>query len=134
MRQFEGDDFRHQGFCKYRCVLILSKITRTSILLILKISHCSVSSFIIGHQVHRRQHTGERPYSCAECRREFTNWANYNKHMKRRHRSDSDPNSINTIRNSNRTYQVWSFIVICLYLIKNIEDEIQNYNLACFLY
>lgn len=121
MRQFEGNDFIHRGFCKYRCVLILSKITLASILLIFKKSH-SVRSFILSHQVHRRQHTGERPYSCAECRREFTNWANYNKHMKRRHRNDSDPNSINTIRNSNRTYQVWSFNVICLSLIENIED------------
>ncbi|KAH1024406.1 zinc finger protein 2 [Dendroctonus ponderosae] len=34
---------------------------------------------------HRRQHTGERPYSCTECQHHFTNWPNYNKHMKRRH-------------------------------------------------
>ncbi|XP_012251182.2 zinc finger protein 85-like isoform X2 [Athalia rosae] len=34
---------------------------------------------------HRRQHTGERPYSCIECQHHFTNWPNYNKHMKRRH-------------------------------------------------
>lgn len=34
---------------------------------------------------HRRQHTGERPYSCHECQHHFTNWPNYNKHMKRRH-------------------------------------------------
>lgn len=34
---------------------------------------------------HRRQHTGERPYSCHECQHYFTNWPNYNKHMKRRH-------------------------------------------------
>ena len=36
-------------------------------------------------QTHRRQHTGERPYSCTECQHHFTNWPNYNKHMKRRH-------------------------------------------------
>ncbi len=36
-------------------------------------------------QTHRRQHTGERPYSCVECQHHFTNWPNYNKHMKRRH-------------------------------------------------
>lgn len=36
-------------------------------------------------QTHRRQHTGERPYSCLECQHHFTNWPNYNKHMKRRH-------------------------------------------------
>ncbi|XP_050309715.1 gastrula zinc finger protein XlCGF26.1-like isoform X1 [Anthonomus grandis grandis] len=34
---------------------------------------------------HRRQHTGERPYSCTECQHHFTDWPNYNKHMKRRH-------------------------------------------------
>lgn len=34
---------------------------------------------------HRRQHTGERPYSCLECQHHFTNWPNYNKHMKRKH-------------------------------------------------
>lgn len=28
---------------------------------------------------------GERPYSCNECQHHFTNWPNYNKHMKRRH-------------------------------------------------
>jgi len=38
-----------------------------------------------GAQTHRRQHTGERPYSCLECQHHFTNWPNYNKHMKRRH-------------------------------------------------
>ncbi|XP_013176187.1 PREDICTED: zinc finger protein 62 homolog [Papilio xuthus] len=34
---------------------------------------------------HIRQHTGFKPYSCEICARDFTNWPNYNKHMKRRH-------------------------------------------------
>ncbi|XP_013135981.1 PREDICTED: zinc finger protein 836 [Papilio polytes] len=34
---------------------------------------------------HTRQHTGFKPYSCEICSRDFTNWPNYNKHMKRRH-------------------------------------------------
>lgn len=42
---------------------------------------------------HRRQHTGERPYSCVQCQHHFTNWPNYNKHMKRRH-------GINTANNA----------------------------------
>ncbi|KAK3926266.1 Zinc finger protein 235 [Frankliniella fusca] len=45
---------------------------------------------------HRRQHTGERPYSCVECQHHFTNWPNYNKHMKRRH-------GVNTSRQSRPT-------------------------------
>ncbi|XP_026670511.1 zinc finger protein 37-like [Ceratina calcarata] len=47
---------------------------------------------------HRRQHTGERPYSCHECQHHFTNWPNYNKHMKRRH-------GINTSHTKNLTAQ-----------------------------
>nr|XP_021190249.2 zinc finger protein 728-like [Helicoverpa armigera] len=37
---------------------------------------------------HVRQHTGVKPYSCEICYRDFTNWPNYNKHMKRRHNTD----------------------------------------------
>ncbi|KAF9414288.1 hypothetical protein HW555_007766 [Spodoptera exigua] len=38
---------------------------------------------------HERQHTGAKPYSCQHCGMEFTNWSNYNKHMKRRHNTDT---------------------------------------------
>ncbi|XP_011501686.1 PREDICTED: zinc finger protein 888-like [Ceratosolen solmsi marchali] len=35
--------------------------------------------------IHRRQHTGVKPYKCKVCDHSFTNWPNYNKHMKRKH-------------------------------------------------
>ncbi|KAI8441297.1 hypothetical protein MSG28_014925, partial [Choristoneura fumiferana] len=38
--------------------------------------------------IHVRQHTGVKPYTCGFCQRDFTNWPNYNKHMKRRHGMD----------------------------------------------
>lgn len=43
---------------------------------------------------HERQHTGAKPYSCAHCSMEFTNWSNYNKHMKRRHGMDTSKKKI----------------------------------------
>ncbi|KAK2586989.1 hypothetical protein KPH14_010960 [Odynerus spinipes] len=52
--------------------------------------------------IHRRQHTGERPYNCTDCLRSFTNWSNYNKHMKRIHHSsvtDLDSNKHKTETN-----------------------------------
>ncbi|CAD6229455.1 GSCOCG00006602001-RA-CDS [Cotesia congregata] len=59
---------------------------------------------------HRRQHTGERPYSCLECQHHFTNWPNYNKHMKRRHGINTShtkhlrqPNNKNNINNNNNS-------------------------------
>ncbi|XP_045782431.1 gastrula zinc finger protein XlCGF26.1-like [Maniola jurtina] len=43
---------------------------------------------------HERQHTGAKPYSCQACGMEFTNWSNYNKHMKRRHGLDTSKKKI----------------------------------------
>ncbi|KAL4710356.1 hypothetical protein ACJJTC_003753 [Scirpophaga incertulas] len=43
---------------------------------------------------HERQHTGAKPYSCKNCGMEFTNWSNYNKHMKRRHGLDTSKKKI----------------------------------------
>lgn len=43
---------------------------------------------------HERQHTGAKPYSCQHCGMEFTNWSNYNKHMKRRHNTDTSKKKI----------------------------------------
>ncbi|KAM3955782.1 uncharacterized protein ACR2FA_010296 [Aphomia sociella] len=37
---------------------------------------------------HIRLHTGVKPYSCDICQHDFTNWPNYNKHMKGRHGTD----------------------------------------------
>ncbi|OWR50687.1 putative zinc finger protein 235 [Danaus plexippus plexippus] len=43
---------------------------------------------------HERQHTGAKPYACQNCGMEFTNWSNYNKHMKRRHGLDTSKKKI----------------------------------------
>ncbi|XP_049882641.1 zinc finger protein 791-like isoform X2 [Pectinophora gossypiella] len=43
---------------------------------------------------HERQHTGAKPYNCQHCCMEFSNWSNYNKHMKRRHNLDTSKKKI----------------------------------------
>lgn len=46
---------------------------------VLKFNYC----FFL--QVHIRQHTGERPYSCMDCNQHFSDSSNYIKHMRGRH-------------------------------------------------
>lgn len=64
-----------------------------------------ILTFLFLSQVHTRQHTGERPYACLECRRQFTNWANYNKHMKRIHNCDTSSRKRNTQHPSANNFQ-----------------------------
>jgi hypothetical protein len=52
--------------------------------------------------------------------------------MKRRHRNDSDPNSISTMRNSNRTYQVWSFMSFVSILSKILKIKYKTVILHVF--
>ncbi|KAK7576193.1 hypothetical protein V9T40_012479 [Parthenolecanium corni] len=82
---------------------------------------------------HRRQHTGERPYSCLECQHHFTNWPNYNKHMKRRHginksktnriKSDNIPQN-NSVRDENVNQAERSGIEL-----PSFEDTLQSVSL-----
>lgn len=46
--------------------------------------------FLINHflQQHYNIHTGERPYKCKYCERTFTNYPNWLKHTRRRHKVD----------------------------------------------
>ena len=39
-------------------------------------------------QQHYNIHTGERPYACKYCERKFTNYPNWLKHTRRRHKVD----------------------------------------------
>lgn len=70
--EFCGKCFRFKGILTVSYYQIQSHFAR-------------FNAIILQSQTHRRQHTGERPYSCLECQHHFTNWPNYNKHMKRRH-------------------------------------------------
>lgn len=43
---------------------------------------------------HKLQHSGVKPYSCTHCDMVFTNWANFNKHMVRKHKRDMSKKKI----------------------------------------
>jgi len=47
----------------------------------------SFSAFPVFQQ-HYNIHTGERPYACKFCERTFTNYPNWLKHTRRRHKTD----------------------------------------------
>lgn len=55
---------------------------------------------------HYNVHTGERPYACKYCERKFTNYPNWLKHTRRRHKVDHKTGEELVPKETNKTLKI----------------------------